>query len=567
MTHRRQHACTLALFGLVSVAFSWPLATDPGGLHVSRQLDLYSLVWLLDALGSGGAGLSSEATAWPVGEDLNRMDSFVIAGLAWLGQGMLSGRLLAGLVALLGPVASAFAAERVAAKHFGARWPWSIIAGLGYGFTGMAATSLLEGHVYALLNPWLPLLLGAMLSTLRPEGTKRDGAMAALWWSLCLLTSAYAGIAATLLVLTVAIGSRFWQREDWAPAIVAGGGMVAVRLVYTLVFNLRGTTVRATTQGMSSDPLEVMRAGSIQLDSLAAWTGVADLQQHSLTGALGFTMLCLSLMAPLVLRRTPRLLVVLALMGVLLALGPQIQLSDGGPHIPGPIALLGLLGDRASFFQFPSRMLWLTHLALGILGAAVASKLAERVRPRWSLPLIALAAVDVLIVTGTPLRTQAIPHSTPGIYAQAPADRAILELWPDFGSFGTDLALFTKNLGCTHQSAHGRPLSSKCLGTTIGSSTGALGRWLNSSAYQRSLVADLPKTLGELGFGAVIVHPDLYGPQDREAMLEALTQALGAPAGSSTDAGQHLVMFHVPEVETSPALRALRFVQIEAAYP
>ena len=48
-----------------------------------QQFDLYSLVWLLDAVGAG-AGLSSDATSWPVGESLNRMDSFVMAGLAWL---------------------------------------------------------------------------------------------------------------------------------------------------------------------------------------------------------------------------------------------------------------------------------------------------------------------------------------------------------------------------------------------------------------------------------------------------------------------------------------------------
>lgn len=561
----RQHTWTLGLFALVSAAFSWPLVTDPAGLHISQQFDLYSLVWLLDAIGSGAAGLSSETTSWPVGESLNRMDSFVLAGLAWLGQGALSGRLLVGLTALLGPVVSAFAAERIAAEHFNARWPWSIIAGLAYGFTGMAATALLEGHVYALLNPWLPLLLGAMLSSTQPSGRAKDGLLAGLWWALALLTSAYTGIAATLLVLTVLVSRRPWKQDDLRPTLCALSTMLTVGLAYAAFFGIAGAGVRDPTQGMSSDPLKVMMAGSISLDSLASWNGITDAHRHSVTGALGFGVLSLSLMAPLVLKRTPRLLAALALIGVTLALGPQIEIA--GVIVPGPMALLGLLGERASFFNFPSRMLWLAHLGLGLLGAVVASRLAERTGRRWALGLLGLCVLDVFIVTGAPLRTQQVPYAVPSIYSRAPAGRAIVELWPEFGSFGTDLALLTNNLGCAHQSTHQRPIANQCLGTTVGAGTRSLGRWLNASAYQADLAKEVSAGLGQMGFGAVILHPDLYTPQDRSALLSALTRALGKPTAETTDAGEHLVMFVVPQVQTSPALRATTYAQIQAAYP
>jgi len=564
---RRQHAWTLGLFFVVSALFSWPLVSAPGSIHVSRQFDLYSLVWLVDAMGGPDAGLHYSQTSWPIGESLNRMDSFLVAGLAWLGQGLLSGRLLAGLLALLGPVVSAFAAERLAANHFGARWPYSIIAGLSYAFSGMAATSLLEGHVYALLNPWLPLLLGALLRTLGPQGTPRDGAWAALWWVLCLLTSAYTGIAATLLVLVVACASGFWRRDDWRPAITAGAGMLAVGLGYAALFAYAGAAVRDPTEGMASDPLKVMMAGSVHLDSLASWTGIMDLHLHSVTGTLGFCVLALSLMSPLVLGRVHRMLVFLAVMGVLLALGPLIQLSDGGLNLPAPVSLMGFLGDKASFFNFPSRMLWIAHLALGILASVVATRLSERVDRRWCLALLGLALVDTLAGTGAPLRTARVSHDVPSVYSQAPADRAILELGPEFGSFGTDLALLTNNLGCAHQSAHGRPLSNQCLGTTVGSGTRSLTRWLNAAVYQRKLLKDVPQALGEMGFGAVVVRPDLYAEQDRRAVIGVLTQILGDPTGWSTDAGEYLVMFEVPEIATTPAGRQARYASIKAAYP
>ena len=151
------------------------------------------------------------------------------------------------------------------------------------------------------------------------------------------------------------------------------------------------------------------------------------------------------------------MLITLAVTGVLLAFGPVIQLSDGGLNLPGPVTVLGVLGDKASFFNFPSRMLWIAHLAIGLLAAVVATRLAQQINPRWCLVLLPLCVVDVLGGTGTPFRTARVPHSVPSVYQLAPANRAILELGPEFGSFGTDLALLTNNLGCAHQSAHGRP--------------------------------------------------------------------------------------------------------------
>jgi hypothetical protein len=316
-----------------------------------------------------------------------------------------------------------------------------------------------------------------------------------------------------------------------------------------------------------------MMAGSVHLDSLAAWTSMTDHHRHSVTGALGFTMIGLSLMAPLVLRRVPRLLVVLIAAGVLLALGPFIQLSGGGLNIPGPISVLAWLGPSASFFNFPCRMLWVGHLGLGILAAMVATRLSEKLGPardrRWCRPLIAMAALDILLVTGTPLRTQAVPYDVPSAYDKAPEDRAILELWPEFGSFGTDLALLTNNLGCAHQARHGRPLANQCLGTTVGAGTRSIGRWMNTVVFDldRALVREVPRSLGKMGFGAVVVRPDLYGPDDRRAMLGVLTQALGEPIAESTDAGEHLVVFEVPRTQTDPATQQQTYAQIRAAYP
>ena len=44
-------------------------------------------------------------------------------------------------------------------------------------------------------------------------------------------------------------------------------------------------------------------------------------------------------------------------------------------------------------------------------------------------------------------------------------------------------------------------------------------------------------------------------------------RALGEPAATTRDAGEHLVMFHVPEVQTTDVIRAQRYAEIQAAYP
>ena len=59
---------------------------------------------------------------------------------------------------LLGTALNAFTAERSAASDLGVGRPASLLAGIAYGYSGIAGNVILEGHVYHLLNPWLPLL-------------------------------------------------------------------------------------------------------------------------------------------------------------------------------------------------------------------------------------------------------------------------------------------------------------------------------------------------------------------------------------------------------------------------
>ena len=544
----------MGFFLLLSFAFSWPLVLAPLSQHVSQQWDMYTLVWLMQAVSAEDAAWVFSGSAWPLGEPLYRMDSFLMASVAALFGGWLDPWVFPALWTLLGPVLSAWAAERVAARIFDARWPWSLIAGGCFGFCGMAVTSLLEGHVYALLNPWLPLLLGSWVLALREDGTLRQGLFAGVCWSLCLLTSAYTGLVATLLVLVVASPIVVHRKTSWRGLAGAALTSLPVGLAYVRMFVTHGESVRTPTTASIGDPLRVLDAGSIHLDTLAGWNGAVDMVKHSVSGPLGYTALCLALFAPIVVahRKYVKTLMALALVGLVFALGPQLQLHDDDLNIPLVLYGVGVLGDAASFFHFPSRLLWLCTLGMGMLGAVVATHIAEKRHVKWAIPLLLFMVVDVLCITGAPFRTCPVSRVAPTIYQEAPASLAVLDLFPEFGTFNADMSLYVNNLSCSYQVEHRRPIASQCLGTTVGKGPRVvLSKWLSGVFLSNQGLEEVVPSMQALGFGAIVLHPDFYSHTDRPLMIAGLTEALGPPSAVRTDGGEHLMLFTVPNATAS----------------
>jgi len=566
-------ALTLLVFCGLSAAFSWPLLRDPLHTHVARQFDVYTLAWLSGAVGSLDAGLATSVSSWPLGESLGRADSFVLLLLARLLAPLQQPWLAGASCALLGPVLSAWAAERFAARHMGARFPWSLLAGAAYGFSGIAATALLEGHLYAMFNPWLPLLAGAWLRATGPDGRARDGLLAGLWWTLCLLTTAYAGIGATLMVLVLGVDALRGVRAT--PLVAAGavaalsGGLWVWRFVHA------GALERVDSALTGGAAAGVMAAGSARLGSLAGWTTSTDFSMHSIAPVLGFTSLSLAAVAPIVLRgeRGWRPWLLLAGLCVALSLGPRLRLYDQGLSVPWLLAPLPALGGGASFFHFPVRLLWVAGLALGAVAARVATVLAER-RGRLAWPLLAAAVVDVLVGTGAPLRTADVPVAAPSAYDAAPEGRAVLDLMPAFHGQSADLEWTWNNLSCAYQLSHHRPVTSTCLGTTrYGGPRVVIGGWLMSALLTAPPEGEprdagaLAATLGELGIGAVALHADLFTRTDRDALIAGLREALGPPAADSRDGGEHLLLFTVPELAGRPEQFRARYLALSSEAP
>jgi len=542
-TALRRNLLTVGLFALLSAIWSWPLLSSPGGLHVHRQFDQYCTAWVA-TLGAHWSGdLSTVMASWPVGQGLQRLDSLVLFLLSRLVGSVIGPWTLLGLFALIGPVLSAWAAERFAARVLGARWPWSLVAGVTYGFSGMAATSLLEGHVYPLLNPWLPLLAWQWHRATARDGHWRHGLASGGLWILCLFTSAYTGIAASLWIAAWGLQARRNWPHTLRPVVAAAAVAVPVGLAYTVFFFTADGASRAAD---AFGPETMSRGMGSGFGSLAAMAGPlpgTDMLSHSIAPALGFLPLALVVLSSRLRPRAGPWKACLILGGVALvvALGPP------GRHWFEPGYESPFLRDLGSwgplsYFRFPVRMAWVTALAWGGVSAAVLSRLAEeRPRATWLLPV---AALDVLLVTGMPGRTAHTPWEVPSAYRSANPSGAVLALLPEFGGPSIGAEQILNDLECAYQIDHGRPILNVCMeNTRRAGPRWRVGSWLRTALLREDTDREIRWRMASLGIGSVAWRPDLFFPADRQAIGDGLVRVFGAPAAVSTDGGEHIVLF------------------------
>jgi len=541
----RGTALVLAFFVAVATLFTWPAARlDPHTL-VTRHFDLYVTVWLVEQAVEGLPRLLATGSAWPGGESLARVDSYLLLVVAWLGRGLLSGWLLTTLLTWLGPALNAWAAEHCARRVLRVQRPWSLLAGLAYGFSGIAATAVLEGHVYFLLAAWLPLLLTTAWGAPDRGLPWGRGLATGLWWSLALLSSAYFGVLATVLLLAVLAA-----RPRQTVRLIPGAALVALPVVawYLWVFSL--SQQHAT---LEVKPELILSMGTATVANLSSWTAQLDTLRHSVGAPIGFTTLWLLLLAPLLLRgeRGWRALAVLALLSLLLCFGRALRVDDLDPGLPSPVALLvGLPG--VEMFRFPIRFAWLFQLCGGLVAAAALQALARRLPTAALLPVLALACIDGVLGTGLPFRAQRAIADIPSAYSAAPAGAPVLDCFGRSldGSSG-ELEMWTRNLSCYYQAHHGRPILELCLRTEVESPRealdAALGHGLLDAAAsdEPADLRPLRAALVDAGVGAVALHTDFYLPTDRQLMLAGLERLLGPPLADSSDGGERVVLFHV----------------------
>lgn len=535
------HLLVFAAYLVLWTGVSWPLACVPFSTRlVTRQFDIYPSMWLVDAAPGTFPGMVSAGSAWPVHELLARVDSYLLLGIGWINHGALSGQAVCSLLAWLGVPISAAVAERCARDGFNVDRPWSLIAGLCYAFSGIAATALLEGHVYHLLNPWLPLIWWAWQRGATADGV-RCGLVIGAGFAGALYTTAYFGLFALALLVMLTLDSPAVARRV-APGVAAVA--LPAGLYYMWLF-------RISSRFLDTDATSAayyLRMGTVSASQFIGWDPSSELTSHSLTAALPLMGLPLAIGVLAVGRRSRVLPLLLGLGGVLLALGRTWRFDPSDPGFDLPVDLL--LFPQLAWFRFPVRALWLTGLVVGVQAARTLGAMGPR--SRWlGAGALLLATVDAVVGPGLPWRLQGPLAGGPTAYAAVPKGLAVLDLWaqPADRSSG-EIEMWARNLTCYYSGLHGHPTPEVCIGTGVKSPREVLDSWLTGRLLSGEADGTVVTTLADMGFGGVAVHLDMYRPVDAAFLRESLATLFGAPISESLDGGEHVVVFGVPPGES-----------------
>lgn len=528
----------LVLVTLLALVLTAPAPWAGDAALVGRHFDLHGTVWFLSAAPRIDGALMDPLTAWPEGASLRRADSWT---LLLLGR-LFDGRAPVALHGALQPLAVASGALVMwaLARAEGVSARWASLAALTWAGAGLTSTALLEGHVYQLLNFSLPLLAWSWRRATAPEGRAVHGLAAGLCFALALATSAYTGVAAALLTLTLAAYAAATGRPRLAPLAAAAAVAMPAGLLYLQIFRdgraLDG--LRFVSRGFER-PAAMLQAGSADLVTLAAPSPALDLWGHSQSSFVSPTALVLALLAPLALpsARAWGPWATLAVVGLIGSMGPTV--SDGERALaPLPMSLLTDL-PAAELLRFPARLGWVTLIGLGVLAAKVGEALEARSgRRAWAL--YAFALIDCVVWGGMPWRQRGETAQAPSAYH---GQGAIFDLYPESPDPTDEWNQRLSAYACFYQSRHGRPIADDCVAPSWSQNP----RSWRQAALTETLLAE-GDALGLLRgwrFEAVALHADLFSAGDR-ARLESALSALDPHPAESRDGGERLLVYTLP---------------------
>jgi hypothetical protein len=537
--HLTMTGIDIVIWLLLAAAWTWPAIQAGDHVLVGRHYDTMGTAWVIDATPRILQGFEDAMTAWPVSADYRRLDSFMLLLFSLLFRGLGAAR-AHGLFQIIGVATSAWAVQGFA-RAAGARRPFDMISGLSFAFSGLAAHAILEGHIYHVMSPWLPLFAWVWLRSLSTSSPWRMGLLAGALFCLSMLTSAYQGLAATVVAAGFLMGFSLKKRAfPWKPTLAVVAVVLPIATMLMYMYRGGGELSRDMTA-------ETAHHASAHLMSMLGATPEQDRVFHSLALELSPVMLALLIVAPVVLRklRPYRTLMWTASAGLLLAIGPSFAAGDNHVLFRTPLALL-MDTPFEVLLRFPIRFAWILNLCAGTLAAIVATALSAR-RPRTACILLLLALLHPFVGIRLPARQRSLTWETPTAYA---ADTGpVLDLFPVQAWPPQFDEIWFHILACTYQMDHKRPIAANGVDTSPESLPQLrLGQWATRNLLTGK-AEDVKTALSSLGFRTLVFHADYYLPDERSKLDSALRQ-FETSRRESVNGGLHVIAQSVPPPAT-----------------
>jgi hypothetical protein len=574
----RTHLLALAGYLALGLVATYPLllhfTTEGLGEHYfDRAQSIWNLWWIRTALLERGTNpFHTDLLFYPQGADLYFHDlslpikviimlpSYVIGLVGAYNLGMLLGLVLTGY--------AGFRLVGYLTGHAGA----AAVGGVIIGFNPLVL-EWLRGHINLMSAMWCVLCIEFYLRAWQ-TGRRRDMLLMGGFFALSVLTVGYYEIYLLiffalhggwrLLTTPGTVQARLAAVLRRAGALIGWGGGLAALLLAPYAWGAWRSLSNGQTIAASS--LDVDRAVVDSADLLsfivpdrdhwllgihAPWWQVVNPAIHEYT-TLGLATVILAAWGAWRARRQAMtwLWVALAGLGVLLALGPILQVNGQQTTIPMPLALLQHI-PIIGLMRAPERFVFLTYIALAALAGQVIAEYGVRIAAWIRHPQSAIrrpqsammAGLLGLLLIEMPLHVHYMePMPTLDSMAalgRAPGAGAVLELPLTQHGWVDTPRMF-------NQIAHGRPITSGYLSRPIiDPYTQACSPFQPFSDYPRPAPPDIisptlpltPALLTANGVGFITVYKQEYVdpraispvPAGRLAALQALATGLGTP--------------------------------------
>lgn len=453
-------------------------------------------------------GFLDPLTQYPIEANYQSLDSFVLWGLVQIGW-FLKPLTLYKSCMIIFPAISAWGAEYWA-RDLGIKAPWSWLAGLLFGFSGLIDNALLEGHIYQTLTVGLPLS-GIFVGRYLNEPCFKYGVGIVATFGLALFSSSYLGACGLIVFLGLWLGTGSWRDKQTWWIVLGVGPLLWIHNMWMSESSLH--QVRTISN---------MTTGSVSLMNFWGSSPEIDRDGHAI--ALGISTIGILLAMLWKSELSDRnniwkgILIFGGLSGILM-FGPYLNLSYIDTLSPLPTRWL-FAQPGLSSVGFPIRLAHPFILAIALCASAGLQRLSRRHHWAWIFLPLCLWEIDA-----RNLATRQGVWSTETPTLELKQDATIFTLHPvtTAQTKGSDANIILHMLDCLAQTGHHKPIANNCLSVDIAQSTvKQIQKRLLQRVFTRESVFEVLK---EHQISHLLIYPELFTSADWVRIERKLQQA------------------------------------------